>query len=95
MKTSLQWWNSIKNSPELINNWLLTQFYGEMSAHLRINSVLNSNIELSTKQRKALEKITKEELTHAAIFKNLTTEESYDQAKENHLNGLNALGLIL
>ena len=178
MKTSQQWWDSIKDSPNLINNWLLNQFYGEMSAYLRITSVLNSNVQLSTKQQKALEKICqeelthahwirdllttrnlvadstkehverywqntlpsledktsdelfaigahaeemrlerikviandlnadkdiketfvkilKDELTHAALFKNLTTEDEYNKAKVNHDNGLNALGLVI
>ncbi len=39
MKTSLEWWNEVKASPALLENWLKDQYHGEVTAAARIQEL--------------------------------------------------------
>lgn len=40
MRTSKQWWDSIKNDPEKVKNWLIRQYIGEVTAVGRIQTLI-------------------------------------------------------
>lgn len=63
MKTSQEWWDETKNSPELIDNWLKNQYHGEALASERIRKFILPHME--GKYHFLVEKIANDEDTHA------------------------------
>lgn len=39
MKTSAQWWDEVRQDPDLLNNWLAKQYRGEVTAAARIRKL--------------------------------------------------------
>jgi rubrerythrin len=174
MKTSSEWWNSIKNDPEKIVSWLKTQYHGEATASVRVRE-FRDKFATSDKQkrllsiiadqeekhanwvaellknrgvepallakderywnetlgqidsfesgaavaahaeqmrlerikaiafdqtsprdiRKVFNDILIDEMMHASVFRQLTTDEAFDKTNEAHVKGLEALGLVI
>lgn len=67
MKSSQQWWDEVKASPELLINWLKRQYHGERTAHDRMQRVLQliGPEGLTYSQRRGLVNISHQELQHA------------------------------
>jgi rubrerythrin len=70
MKTSLSWWNEVRQSPELLADWLVKQYRGEVTAATRIRE-LADKFEISTRFKSILEAIAQQEETHATWIKEL------------------------
>lgn len=65
MKTSAQWWDDVKKSPNLFNDWLVKQYRGEVTAAKRIREVV-ATFSPADKVARILEEIAAQEETHAA-----------------------------
>lgn len=65
MKTSAQWWNEVKNSPQLFNDWLVKQYRGEVTAAKRIREVV-VKFSPGEKVTRILEEIASQEESHAS-----------------------------
>lgn len=64
MKTSKQWWDEVKASPEAINEWLQKQYTGEVTAADRIVR-LGEQFDANPKAQKILATIAAQEAQHA------------------------------
>ena len=70
MRTSEQWWEDVKSSPDKLNNWLKQQFTGESTASDRIQDHIRTkctNIHYLT----VIDKIRQDEETHARWVRSL------------------------
>ena len=65
MKTSLTWWKEVRQSPELLADWLVKQYRGEVTAASRIR-LLGMRFNVDTKIKSILEAIAQQEEIHAA-----------------------------
>lgn len=45
MKTSAQWWDEVRQDPDLFNNWLAKQYRGEVTAAARIRKLASTTLE--------------------------------------------------
>lgn len=63
MRTSQEWWNKTKSSPESIINWLKNQYHGEAVASERIRQYILPHFE--GKYEFMVEKIASDEERHA------------------------------
>lgn len=72
MKTSIQWWNEVKQDQALFLSWLQRQYRGEVSAAHRLREVIDhfSN-ELTQEDRRTLYTIMQQEAMHATWVKDL------------------------
>ena len=81
-QASKVWWDKIKNNPVLLNEWLIDQYRGEKGAYERMTEILNSDLQMTRKQKNVLSVIAKEELTHSKWIKELldsrVTKEELD-----------------
>jgi rubrerythrin len=67
MKTSVEWWNEVKASPEKTIKWLKSQYYGEMTAADRINQyVVNYIPDSEIKVKNTINLIIEQERKHAS-----------------------------
>lgn len=64
-KTSQEWWDSIKNDPELIKRWLVNQYHGEAVAAQRIREYVLPFFKDAPKSAKVVERIISDEEKHA------------------------------
>lgn len=64
-KTSQEWWDSIKNDPELIKKWLVNQYHGEAVASQRIKEHILPFFETAPKSKAVVERIAADEEKHA------------------------------
>lgn len=64
MKTSKEWWDETKASPEKINNWLKNQYHGEALASERIREFILPHME--GKYHFMVERIADDEERHAS-----------------------------
>jgi len=63
---SKEWWDSVKSNPDKLNNWLLRQYRGEVTAGDRIRKLATDNITtLPEKDYIDLYRISVEEKRHA------------------------------
>lgn len=65
MKTSQQWWNEVKNDPARLNDWLVKQYRGEVTAAERIRGVVTKYPDLNSKTKRTLNEIANQEENHA------------------------------
>lgn len=64
LKTSLEWWNDVKNSPDKLVNWLKNQYHGEAVASERIRKYILPKFE--GKYHFMVERIADDEDRHAS-----------------------------
>jgi rubrerythrin len=64
MKTSKEWWEEVKNSPEKLINWLKNQYHGEAIASSRIKEFILPHME--GKYAFMVERIADDEERHAS-----------------------------
>jgi rubrerythrin len=64
MKTSEQWWDEVKASPEKFNNWLKLQYHGEATAEKRIRSAIEK-FSLTGFEARCIESVADDEKRHA------------------------------
>lgn len=64
MKTSQEWWSIVKNDNVLLNNWLLKQYRGEVTASHRIMNFANKYCK-DQETLTSLETIADQERLHA------------------------------
>lgn len=65
MKTSQQWWDSVKNSPEKIAKWLANQYHGELTASTRIKEIIAKHFDPESSAYKISMRIAADEDKHA------------------------------
>lgn len=82
MKTSLTWWNEVKASASLLEDWLVKQYRGEVTAADRIRK-LADNYATKGQHRKTLEVIASQEETHASWILGLLKTRGIDPSVEN------------
>ena len=70
MRTSQQWWDEVKNSPEKLIEWLQDQYHGEVTAAIRIEKIFG-NFPMPKEDMKIVKQIAKEEDIHAAWIADL------------------------
>lgn len=68
MKTSQQWWDEVKASPELFNDWLVKQYRGEVTASKRIIRLADN---YESQFHHVLAKIAEQEMQHAEWIEEL------------------------
>src|SRR6185369_16329387 len=64
MKTSVQWWNEVKADPAKMEDWLVKQWRGEVTAVNRIED-FSAKYATDEKTKKILQNIADKEMTHA------------------------------
>lgn len=64
MKTSKQWWESVKNNQSLLNQWLMNQYHGEVKAAEKIEQLILSK-EAPESQKRIIRIIIEQEKKHA------------------------------
>lgn len=64
MRTSAEWWDEVKRSPELMSDWLIKQYRGEVTAAERIMAVVGK-FDLNSKTKRILTEIASQEEAHA------------------------------
>jgi rubrerythrin len=67
------WWTRIKNSPFLMNDWLMKQYHGEVTAAERIERFVMVHVAEGDKRRRILEIIAGQERLHASWVGELLT----------------------
>jgi rubrerythrin len=65
MRTSREWWESVKAEPAALLSWLRNQYHGEKTAAIRLRLFLDRFPPASPIARMIVEKITKQEEQHA------------------------------
>jgi rubrerythrin len=65
MKTSIEWWNEVKQDEEKLNEWLVKQWRGEVTAALRIQRFSEQFAAGNARVQRILAEIAKQEDTHA------------------------------
>lgn len=65
MKTTEQWWDEVSNSPERMIEWLKDQYYGEVTAGVRIAKMQTDYPDISDTHKLLLGKIADDEFKHA------------------------------
>ena len=84
MQNSIQWWETTKNNPHLLNQWLIKQYYGELKAAERI---LEMAYESPKQYQPILMEIAKQESQHAdwilglCNFRNIELKEHDTEKK--------------
>lgn len=63
---SVAWWQKIKHNPELLLDWLLNQYHGEITAHARIMEFAEEYTLVGSRERAVLGYIADQELDHAS-----------------------------
>lgn len=82
MRTSQEWYDSIKNNPEAIINWLKDQYHGEVTAAERIRSlILCYATDGTSKEAKIVEMIATQEQDHAAWVGELLRTRGVEPSK--------------
>jgi hypothetical protein len=72
MKTSEQWWNSVRHDERKFATWLQKQYRGEMTAVSRLLGVLhNYSGHFTQKQERVIMEIVKQERDHASWVRGL------------------------
>jgi len=66
MKTPQQWWDGIKDDPNLIIGWLKNQYHGEATAATRIRELIVVHFEPTSTAYKLASRIANDEDRHAA-----------------------------
>ncbi len=69
MKTSAQWWSDTKSSESKINDWLIKQWRGEVTASVRIRKLAEQYVDSSSREAKILNQIAEQEDMHASWIK--------------------------
>jgi rubrerythrin len=64
-RTSQQWWNETKASPETLLAWLRKQYHGEVTAALRIESYCIDRLDGDDERLPILRRIAADERRHA------------------------------
>lgn len=77
MRTSQQWWDVVKNDKIKINEWLVKQYRGEMTAFERILDVI-AKYDMTEKARKTLVVIAKQEAKHGHWIYDLLWKRGID-----------------
>jgi hypothetical protein len=72
MKTSKQWWESVKNNQSLLNQWLMNQYHGEVKAAQKIEELILSK-EAPSNQKRIVKIIVEQEKNHAVWIGQLLT----------------------
>ena len=85
MKTSQQWWDEVKQSPSLLNEWLVKQYRGEVTAANRIRD-LADKFKIKGRTRDLLEVIATQEETHASWVLALLKARGIQPSVENAEN---------
>jgi rubrerythrin len=70
MRSSQQWWNEVKASPELFNDWLVKQYRGEVTAANRIARFAD---QYESQYHNVLAKIADQEAQHAEWIEEILT----------------------
>lgn len=65
MRTSVQWWNEVKADPARMEDWLIKQWRGEVTATNRIKRLADQFVADDSREAKILNVIADQELTHA------------------------------
>jgi len=65
MHTSLEWWQAVKGDDKLLNDWLIRQYRGEVTAAKRIE-LFRDRYVLDIETRRILTLIAAQEAKHAA-----------------------------
>lgn len=63
-EASKQWWDRVKENPELLNEWLIKQYRGELNAFHMLSNVVDKYT-LSQMEEKILYKIMSQESAHS------------------------------
>lgn len=71
MKTSLEWWESIKNDSTKIDNWLKKQYHGEAMAAVKIQHYMDLLDDTTKEHHVVISKIIAEEVKHTNWIKSL------------------------
>jgi rubrerythrin len=66
MLNSKDWWNKVRQNPELLLDWLRKQYHGEQTAYERIVEFANEYSDPASKWHPILMKIAEQERSHAA-----------------------------
>lgn len=91
MQTSKQWWESVKQDPAKLINWLKNQYHGEVTAAKKIRELfLESGHQLNDSQKALIEHIALEEEIHANWVADLLTSRGIEpeelQKEERYWN---------
>jgi tRNA isopentenyl-2-thiomethyl-A-37 hydroxylase MiaE len=82
MKTSQQWWDEVKNNTELLHEWLVKQYRGEVTAAIRIRAVIEK-FDLTAKAKRILNEIASQEEKHAELVLKLLTDRGITPSVEH------------
>lgn len=89
MKTSQQWWNEVKADPELLKDWLVKQYRGEVTASHRILKFAEQYAD--KKHLAVLHLIAEQEQRHAKWVQGLlesrgvvVNQDDIDQAEKRY-----------
>lgn len=77
MKTSQEWWDEVKKDAAKMNDWLIKQFRGEMTANERIGNLIRQ-YQITDKAKKVLVAIADQEYNHAEWVYNLLKVRGID-----------------
>lgn len=78
MHTSKEWWNSVKNDPEKLIDWLRDQYRGEMTAASLIQNFCEEYAKPGSRQERILMTIGAQESTHALLVEGLLVARGVD-----------------
>lgn len=65
MRTTEQWWGDVSNSPEKMIDWLKDQYYGEVTASVRIGNLITEYPDITFIQKQLVSMIADDENKHA------------------------------
>ena len=71
MRTTQEWWNQVKNSPEKLTDWLRDQFHGEMTAAPKIRELASKFAKNNSEATRIFNIIADQEELHASWIANL------------------------
>lgn len=82
MKSSAEWWEEVKRSPEKLHDWLIKQYRGEVTAAARIVQ-LGEQFNVNRNIQDVLKTIAEQEDNHASWIRVLLHARNVDPGPED------------
>lgn len=84
MRTSLEWWNEVRDNPSKLEAWLLRQYVGEIAAvHLLSEVLLKYGGQATDEEWFNVHRVMVQEATHARWVKKLLDDRGIALPKES------------